>query len=72
MAQAVQDLFPGVLVSIGPAIEDGFYYDFEYGNTFTPEELEKIEAADAGNCEGGSSFCSRGGSREEACSFLSG
>jgi len=43
MAQAVQDIFPGVLVSIGPAIEDGFYYDFEYGNTFTLEDLEKIE-----------------------------
>jgi len=43
MAQAVQDIFPGVLVSIGPAIEDGFYYDFEYGDTFTPEDLEKIE-----------------------------
>jgi len=43
MAQAVQDIFPGVRVSIGPAIEDGFYYDFEYSNTFTLEDLEKIE-----------------------------
>ncbi len=43
MAQAVQDTFPGVKVSIGPSIEDGFYYDFDYDKTFTPEDLEKIE-----------------------------
>ena len=33
MAQAVQDVFPGAKVSIGPSIEDGFYYDFEYKDT---------------------------------------
>ena len=44
MAQAVQDSFAGVQVSIGPSIEDGFYYDFEYAETFTPQDLEKIEA----------------------------
>ena len=43
MAQAVQDTFNGVRVGIGPSIEDGFYYDFEYAETFTPEDLEKIE-----------------------------
>lgn len=43
MAQAVQDVFEGVKVTIGPSIEDGFYYDFEYADTFTPEDLEKIE-----------------------------
>lgn len=43
MAQAVQDTFDGVQVGIGPSIEDGFYYDFEYAETFTPEDLEKIE-----------------------------
>jgi threonyl-tRNA synthetase len=43
MAQAVQDIFQGVQVAIGPSIEDGFYYDFEYAQTFTPEDLEKIE-----------------------------
>jgi len=43
MAQAVQDIFSGVKVSIGPSIEDGFYYDFDYEQTFTPEDLEKIE-----------------------------
>ena len=44
MAQAVQSLFPGTQVTIGPTIEDGFYYDFKRDQTFTPEEIEKIEA----------------------------
>jgi len=44
MAQAVQSLFPGTQVTIGPTIEDGFYYDFKREASFTPEELEKIEA----------------------------
>ncbi len=43
MAQAVKDLFPGVKLAIGPAIEDGFYYDFEYDQGFRPEDLERIE-----------------------------
>ena len=43
LAQATQQLFPGVQVTIGPVIEDGFYYDFATGNNFTPEDLEKIE-----------------------------
>jgi len=44
MAHAVQDSFAGVRVTIGPSIEDGFYYDFEYAEAFTPDDLEKIEA----------------------------
>jgi threonyl-tRNA synthetase len=44
MAEAVRDLFPGVKVAIGPAIEGGFYYDFDVPEPFTPEDLEKIEA----------------------------
>jgi threonyl-tRNA synthetase len=44
MAQAVQASFPDVKVSIGPSIEDGFYYDFDYSETFTLEDLQKIEA----------------------------
>ena len=44
MAQAVKQLFPEVRVAIGPAIEDGFYYDFAKATPFTPEDLEKIEA----------------------------
>ena len=43
MAQAVQELYPGTQVTIGPAIEDGFYYDFARDTPFTPEDLEKIE-----------------------------
>ena len=44
MAQAVQDEFPGAQVTIGPVIEDGFFYDFAYERPFTPEDLVKIEA----------------------------
>lgn len=44
MAQAVKELFQDVQVAIGPAIENGFYYDFDYQRPFTPEDLEKIEA----------------------------
>ncbi|MEK7374896.1 MAG: threonine--tRNA ligase, partial [Thermodesulfobacteriota bacterium] len=43
MAQAVQDIFKDVQIAIGPAIEDGFYYDFDYAKSFTPEDLEKID-----------------------------
>jgi threonyl-tRNA synthetase len=43
MAQAVQELYPGTQVTIGPAIEDGFYYDFAREQAFTPDDLEKIE-----------------------------
>ncbi|MBP7341657.1 MAG: threonine--tRNA ligase [Smithellaceae bacterium] len=43
MAQAVQDVFKGAKVTIGPSIEDGFYYDFEYAEAFTLEDFEKIE-----------------------------
>jgi threonyl-tRNA synthetase len=43
MAMAVQDLFPGVRVTIGPAIEDGFYYDFDYERPFRDEDLPAIE-----------------------------
>jgi threonyl-tRNA synthetase len=44
MAEAVRDLFPGVKVAIGPAIESGFYYDFDVPEPFTPEDLARIEA----------------------------
>jgi threonyl-tRNA synthetase len=43
MAAAVLELFPGTKVAIGPAIEDGFYYDFDRSEPFTPEDLSKIE-----------------------------
>src|SRR5512143_2901101 len=43
-ANAVKRLFPGVKIGIGPAIENGYYYDFDPGRPFTPEDLEAIEA----------------------------
>jgi threonyl-tRNA synthetase len=44
LAQAVKELFPDAQVTIGPVIEDGFYYDFAYQRPFTPEDLAAIEA----------------------------
>ena len=44
LAQAVQRLYPGTKLAIGPAIDDGFYYDFDKEGGFAPEDLEKIEA----------------------------
>ena len=43
MAQAVKELYPEAQVTIGPVIEDGFYYDYKYDPGFTPEDLQKIE-----------------------------
>jgi len=43
MAMAVSELFPGVKVTIGPAVEDGFYYDFDYERPFKEEDLSKIQ-----------------------------
>ena len=44
LAEAVQDLFPGTQVTIGPPIENGFYYDFSRNEPFTPEDFPRIEA----------------------------
>jgi len=44
MAEAVQELFPGTKFGIGPAIEDGFYYDFDLPRALTPDDLKEIEA----------------------------
>ena len=43
LAQAVKQLYPEAQVTIGPVIENGFYYDFSYERPFTPEDLQKIE-----------------------------
>jgi threonyl-tRNA synthetase len=43
MAQAVKELFPTVKLTFGPSTENGFYYDFDYNRTFTPQDLEMIE-----------------------------
>ena len=44
LAQAVKELFPEARLAIGPPIDDGFYYDFDIGRPFNPEDLERIEA----------------------------
>jgi len=43
LAHAVKELFPEAQVTIGPVIDNGFYYDFSYARAFTPEDLQKIE-----------------------------
>ena len=43
LAYAVKELYPEAQVTIGPVIDNGFYYDFAYNRPFTPEDLEKIE-----------------------------
>ena len=44
MAQAVKRLYPNAKLAIGPAVDDGFYYDFDIDEKFTPDDLKKIEA----------------------------
>jgi len=70
MAQAVQEIFEGVKVTIGPSIEDGFYYDFEYSDTFTPEDLDRIEKKMYEIVSVDYPFIRREISREEAVSFF--
>lgn len=70
MAEAVQDIFKEVKVSIGPSIEDGFYYDFEYEGTFTPEDLEKIEKRMAEIVAADSPFVRKEISREDAVALF--
>ncbi|NTW77279.1 MAG: threonine--tRNA ligase [Syntrophaceae bacterium] len=70
MAQAVQDVFPGAKVSIGPSIEDGFYYDFEYKEAFTTEDFEKIEKRMREIVADDHSFVREEISREDAASLF--
>jgi len=70
MAQAVQEIFEDVRVAIGPSIENGFYYDFEYPNTFTPEDLDRIEKKMHEIVSADYPFVRREISREEAVSFF--
>ena len=72
MAQTVTRLFPGVKVAIGPAIEDGFYYDFAKAEPFTPEDLAKIEAAMREIAKADYPFERQELAREEAISFFRG
>ena len=66
MAEAVQRLFPSAKVTIGPDIENGFYYDFDYERPFTPEDLEAIEAEMAKSIARDQPFQRRVVSRREA------
>src|SRR5690606_15520858 len=66
MAEAVQDLYPGTQVTIGPPIEDGFYYDFARNEPFHPEDLERIEARMAEIIAADKPFRREVVSREEA------
>ena len=70
MAQAVQELFPDVKVTIGPAIEDGFYYDFDSPRPFTPEDLLKIEGRMKEIVKSKLSFRRMEMSKEEAVTFF--
>jgi threonyl-tRNA synthetase len=70
MAQAVKDLFDGVQITIGPSIEEGFYYDFDYSENFTPEDLTKIEEHMREIVAADYPFVRREMSRQEAISFF--
>ncbi|OGR95825.1 MAG: threonine--tRNA ligase [Elusimicrobia bacterium RIFCSPLOWO2_01_FULL_64_13] len=69
MAQAVQELFPGTKLTIGPPIEDGFYYDFDSPHRFAPEDLEKIEARMREISAGNHQFVMSAHSSDEARRF---
>lgn len=70
MAHAVQDIFNNVRIAIGPSIENGFYYDFDYDHTFTPEDLEKIENRMSEIIVADSPFVRTEVSRQEAVSLF--
>src|SRR5262249_4701492 len=66
MAQAVQDLFPGTLLGIGPPIENGFYYDFAPERPFQPDDLDRIEQRMAEIIKAGQRFARRPVGDDEA------
>ncbi len=70
MAHAVKELFPDAKVAIGPAIEDGFYYDFDVDNPFTPEDLERIEQKMEEIIKKNSPFVRKSMPRKEAIEFF--
>ncbi|HET6233546.1 MAG TPA: threonine--tRNA ligase [Acetobacteraceae bacterium] len=70
LAEAVQSLYPGTQVTIGPAIADGFYYDFARNQPFTPEDFPAIEAKMREIIAGGAKFERQVIDREEAISFF--
>jgi threonyl-tRNA synthetase len=70
MAQAVKECFPSAQLTIGPAIEEGFFYDFAFERPFTPEDLEKIEARALEIIKRNLSVSRREFSKEEASEFF--
>lgn len=70
MAQAVKELFPAAKVTIGPAVENGFYYDFDVAAPFTPEDLEKIEKRMAELAAAGQPLTRKVMSAAEAIAFF--
>ncbi len=70
MAQAVQNLFPEVKLAIGPPIEDGFYYDFDKKEPFTPDDLEKIEKKMLKIVKGNYAFVRKEVPKSEAIKFF--
>ncbi len=72
MAHAVKLLFPDTKVTIGPAIEDGFYYDFDRAEPFTPEDLAKIEAKMKEIVKKNSPFVRKVVSRADAIAMFAG
>jgi len=70
LAEAVQELFPGTQVTIGPSIENGFYYDFARNEPFTPEDFPAIEAKMREIIARGAPFVRSEIDREEAISFF--
>ena len=72
LAQAVKELFPEAQVTIGPVIEDGFYYDFAYRRPFTPEDLAAIEAKMAELAKADEKVTRRVMPRDEAVQFFKG
>lgn len=70
LAQAVQNLFPGTILGIGPAIKDGFYYDFDSEHKFTPEDLVKIEEEMARIIKEDLKYTRKELPREEAIKFF--
>jgi threonyl-tRNA synthetase len=72
LAQAVQRLFPGAQVTIGPVIDNGFYYDFAYERPFTPDDLAKIEAEMEKIVKEGLPVTRSVKSRDEAITFFRG
>ena len=72
LAQAVKELFPEAQVTIGPVIEDGFYYDFAYQRPFTPEDLAAIEAKMTELAQADQKVTRRVMARDEAVKFFQG